>query len=65
MAHVWPQAEVASCARCPRGNELARRRYEKLVDLLEGLMRASLKPRHRGYHVQLILSSGDLEEMAN
>ncbi|MFD4508016.1 hypothetical protein [Streptomyces sp. NPDC058457] len=47
----------------PAKDELARRRYEKLVDRLEGLMRASLKPRHQGYHGQLILSSGDLEEM--
>ncbi|MFG2315981.1 hypothetical protein [Streptomyces tendae] len=47
----------------PAKDELARRRYEKLVDRLESLMRASLKPRYRGYHGQLILSSGDLEEM--
>jgi hypothetical protein len=47
----------------PSKDELARRRYEKLVDRLEGLMRASLKPRYEGYHGQLILSSGDLEEM--
>ncbi|MFF8397525.1 hypothetical protein [Streptomyces sp. NPDC016172] len=47
----------------PVKNELARRRYEKLVDHLESLMRASLKPRYRGYHGPLILSSGDLEEM--
>ncbi|MFJ8506880.1 hypothetical protein [Streptomyces avermitilis] len=47
----------------PANDELARRRHEKLVDRLEGLMRASLKSRYRGYHGQLILSSGDLEEM--
>ncbi|WP_327315788.1 hypothetical protein [Streptomyces sp. NBC_01235] len=47
----------------PAKDEPARRPYEKLVDRLEGLMRASLKPRYRGYHGQLILSSGDLEEM--
>ncbi|MEU0114785.1 hypothetical protein ABZ137_13935 [Streptomyces bobili] len=47
----------------PAKDEPARRRHEKLVDRLEGLMRASLKPRYRGYHGQLILSSGDLEEM--
>ncbi|MEV4786596.1 hypothetical protein AB0K53_14285 [Streptomyces tuirus] len=44
-------------------DELGRRRYEKLVDRLEGLMRASLKPRYCGYHEHLILSSGDFEEM--
>lgn len=32
----------------PAKDELARRRYEKLGDRLEGLMRASLKPRYRG-----------------
>ncbi|MEV6425823.1 hypothetical protein [Streptomyces sp. NPDC051662] len=47
----------------PAKDELARRRYEKLVERLECLMRASLKPRYRGHHGQLILSSGDLEEM--
>jgi hypothetical protein len=47
----------------PAKDELDRRRYKKLVDRLEGLMRASLKPRYRGYHGQLILSSGDLEVM--
>ena len=31
--------------------------------LCEGLMRASLKHRHQGYHGQLILSSSDLEKM--
>ncbi|MFF2326848.1 MULTISPECIES: hypothetical protein [unclassified Streptomyces] len=46
----------------PAKDELARRRYEKLVDRLESLMRASLKPRYQGHHGQLILSSGDLEE---
>lgn len=29
---------------------------------LKGLMRTSLKPRYRGYHGQLSLSSGHLEE---
>ncbi|MFE3161551.1 hypothetical protein [Streptomyces sp. NPDC059224] len=47
----------------PAKDELARRRHDKLVDRLESLMRASLKPRYRGYHGQLILSSSDLEEM--
>ncbi|MFJ8534241.1 hypothetical protein [Streptomyces sp. NPDC093591] len=47
----------------PSKDELARRRHERLVDRLEGLMRASLKPRYQGYHGQLIPSRGDLEEM--
>ncbi|MGI5482266.1 hypothetical protein [Streptomyces lavendofoliae] len=47
----------------PAKDELARSRHDKLVDRLESLMQASLKPRYRGYHGQLILSSGDLEEM--
>jgi hypothetical protein len=32
----------------PQKNELARRRYEKLVDQSESLTRASLKPRCPG-----------------
>ncbi|GGU77519.1 hypothetical protein FHX79_112638 [Streptomyces cavourensis] len=47
----------------PKRDELARRRYEKLVDRLESLMRAALKPQYNGYYGQLILSSNDLEEM--
>lgn len=47
----------------PAKDELARRRYENLVDRLEPLMRASLKPQYKGYYGQLVLSSGDLEEM--
>ncbi|GHE00517.1 hypothetical protein [Streptomyces alanosinicus] len=43
----------------PAKDEPARRRYEKLVDRLEALMRASVKPRYQGYHGQLILSSND------
>ncbi|MET8768359.1 hypothetical protein [Streptomyces sp. NPDC004658] len=44
-------------------DELARRRYEKLVDRLESLMRAALKPQYKGYYGQLILSADDLAEM--
>ncbi|MFE6481786.1 hypothetical protein ACFVGN_02410 [Streptomyces sp. NPDC057757] len=44
-------------------DELARRRHEKLVDRLESLMQASLKPQHEGYYGQLILSGDDLTEM--
>ncbi|MFC3572947.1 hypothetical protein ACFOZ0_06585 [Streptomyces yaanensis] len=47
----------------PVRDELARRRYEKLVDRLESLMRAALKPEYRGYYGQLILSGEDLAEM--
>jgi phage gp46-like protein len=47
----------------PAKDELARRRYEKLVDRLESLMRAALKPQYKGYYGQLVLSSSDLEEM--
>ncbi|RZB17483.1 hypothetical protein StrepF001_22650 [Streptomyces sp. F001] len=47
----------------PAKNELARRRYEKLVDRLESLMRAALKPQYNGYYGQLILSGDDLAEM--
>ncbi|MFB7598899.1 hypothetical protein [Streptomyces sp. NPDC056160] len=44
-------------------DELARRRYEKLIDRLESMMRAALKPQFQGYHGQLILSSDDLAEL--
>ncbi|WP_431993335.1 hypothetical protein [Streptomyces albogriseolus] len=39
----------------PAKDELARRRYEKLVERLESLMRAGLKPQYEGYYGQLIL----------
>ncbi|MEU0892966.1 hypothetical protein [Streptomyces massasporeus] len=44
----------------PVKDELARRRYEKLVDRLESLMRAALKPEYQGYYGQLILGGDDL-----
>ncbi|MGW2641257.1 hypothetical protein [Streptomyces sp. NPDC001348] len=47
----------------PANDELARRRHEKLVDRLESLMRAALKPQYKGYYGQLILSGDDLAEM--
>jgi len=47
----------------PVKDELARRRYEKLVDCLESMMRAALKPQYEGYYGQLILSGDNLAEM--
>ncbi|MGP3922507.1 hypothetical protein [Streptomyces sp. 8N616] len=47
----------------PVKDELARRRYENLVDRLESMMRAALKPQYEGYYGQLILSGDDLAEM--
>lgn len=47
----------------PAKDELARRRYEKLVDRLESLMRGALKPEYEGYYGQLILGADDLAEM--
>ncbi|GAA2247294.1 hypothetical protein GCM10010415_01720 [Streptomyces atrovirens] len=47
----------------PAKDEPARRRYEKLVDRLESLMRAALKPEYEGYYGQLILGADDLAEM--
>lgn len=47
----------------PAENELARRRYEKLVDRLESMMRAALKPQYEGYHGTLIISSDELTDM--
>ncbi|MEU1692602.1 hypothetical protein ABZ590_14085 [Streptomyces hirsutus] len=49
----------------PDKDELARHRYEKLVDRLQSLMQAALKPEYQGYHGQLILSSDDLAEMGD
>ncbi|MEU7150614.1 hypothetical protein AB0B15_21625 [Streptomyces sp. NPDC045456] len=49
----------------PAKDELAKRRYDNLVDRLESLMEAALKPGYQGYYGQLILSSGDLEEMGD
>ncbi|MGW5659459.1 hypothetical protein ACWEWG_05050 [Streptomyces sp. NPDC003758] len=46
-------------------DELARRRYEKLIDRLESMMQAALKPQFKGYHGQLILSSDDLAELGD
>lgn len=49
----------------PDKDELARRRYEKLIDRLESRMRATLKPEYQGYYGQLILSSDDLAELGD
>ncbi|MFI6286073.1 hypothetical protein ACIBCM_15150 [Streptomyces sp. NPDC051018] len=46
-------------------DELARRRYEHLVDRLEGLLRAGLKPEYAGYYGQLVLGAEHLEEMGD
>ncbi|MFK0160859.1 hypothetical protein ACIQVK_53640 [Streptomyces sp. NPDC090493] len=47
----------------PAKDELAGRRYEKLVDRLEAQMQHTLKPEYAGYYGQLILSGDDLAEM--
>ncbi|MYY11795.1 hypothetical protein GT204_23530 [Streptomyces sp. SID4919] len=44
-------------------DELALRRYEHLVDRLEGLLRASLKQEYAGYYGQLIVGAERLEEL--
>ncbi|MFE9926168.1 hypothetical protein ACFYQA_32765 [Streptomyces sp. NPDC005774] len=49
----------------PDKDELARHRYEKLIDHLQSLLQAALKPEYQGYHGQLILSSDDLAEMGD
>ncbi|MDX3611974.1 hypothetical protein [Streptomyces europaeiscabiei] len=49
----------------PVKDELARRRYKKLVDRLESLMRSGLKPEYQGYYGQLILSGDDLADMGD
>ncbi|MFJ8190875.1 hypothetical protein ACIQ8D_14055 [Streptomyces sp. NPDC096094] len=47
----------------PAKDELAPRRYERLVDRLETLMRAGLNPMYEGYYGQLVLGREDLTEM--
>ncbi|MFD5441527.1 hypothetical protein [Streptomyces tendae] len=47
----------------PVKDELARRRYEKLADRLESLMRTALRPEYQGYYGHLILSGDDLTDM--
>ncbi|GAQ66906.1 hypothetical protein [Streptomyces scabiei] len=49
----------------PAKDELARRRYRKLVDRLESLMKAALTPEYEGYYGQLILGTDDLAEMGD
>ncbi|MFD5132274.1 hypothetical protein [Streptomyces olindensis] len=47
----------------PAKDELARHRYEKLVERLESLMQDALKPEYQGYYGQLVLGADDLAEM--
>ncbi|SFJ76207.1 hypothetical protein [Streptomyces pini] len=49
----------------PAKDELAGRRYEKLVDHLESMMRTSLKPQYEGYYGHLVLGRDTLEEMGD
>ncbi|MEU2363078.1 hypothetical protein ABZ616_20445 [Streptomyces noursei] len=49
----------------PAKDELARRRYENLVDRLESLLRTALKTQYQGYYGQLILSGEELAEMGD
>ncbi|WP_225900178.1 hypothetical protein [Streptomyces sp. RLB3-17] len=47
----------------PGKDELTRRRHEKLVDQLESLMRAALRPEYQGSYGQLILSGDAATDM--
>ena len=47
----------------PKNDELSQRRYRNLVDHLEGLMRAALKPEYEGYYGQMVLGSNELAEL--
>ncbi|MFC4035320.1 hypothetical protein ACFO3J_28190 [Streptomyces polygonati] len=44
-------------------DELARRRYERLVGRVEALMRVALKPEYEGYGGQVVLSVKAVEEL--
>jgi hypothetical protein len=45
------------------GDELAKRRYERLVGRVEALVRASLRPEYQGYGGQVVLSAESVEEL--
>ncbi|MCP9944175.1 hypothetical protein LUX12_04225 [Streptomyces somaliensis] len=47
----------------PAKDELAQRRHQNLVDRLESLMKAGLKPQYQGYYGQLILGADHLAKM--
>lgn len=47
----------------PAKDELGRRRYERLVDRLESMMRVALKPQYEGYCGQLVVGADDLADM--
>ncbi|GAA2213286.1 hypothetical protein GCM10009850_087480 [Nonomuraea monospora] len=44
-------------------DELAERRFAKLVDQVSAMMSASLKPEYRGFYGQLILSQETIAEL--
>lgn len=44
-------------------DELAKRRYDKLVARVESLMRGALKPEYEGYYGQLVLAESEVEEL--
>ncbi|MFE8977152.1 hypothetical protein [Streptomyces cyaneofuscatus] len=46
------RADGGELCRMPVKDELARHRYEKLVDRLESLTRTGLKPEYEGYYGQ-------------
>ena len=45
----------------PPKDELAKRRYDKLVGRVETLVRASLKPEYQGYGGQVVLAESEVE----
>ncbi|MEU8324146.1 hypothetical protein AB0C33_37790 [Nonomuraea sp. NPDC048881] len=46
-----------------RKNELAERRFARLVDQLKAMMSAGLKPEYRGFYGQLILTHDAVTEL--
>lgn len=44
-------------------DELAQRRYDKLVARVESLMRGSLKPEYEGFYGSVTLAEADIEEL--
>ncbi|GAA2620155.1 hypothetical protein [Streptomyces axinellae] len=63
MAHMRLCPSPWELCPMPKKDELSQRRHRNLVDHLEDLMRAALKPEYEGYYGQLILGSGDLAEL--
>lgn len=62
-AHIARLGAAGERQRVPPSEELAKRRYDKLVSRIETLVRAARKPEYQWYGGQLLLNAGDIEEL--